>query len=699
MESYLAFGHYDLVTPDGVIAEILEKSEDRLVALISIQQISPSFVGFRIDPANVEFNVKSTLAQLGINGEGQEYLIDEKEKTAVVRVLFTPIGPLGKQLLSHLEVGCFVGKLFAADPSRRVRDPDYLLRMFGRYDRDDLPLLSLGGKHGSEGLHLEKIGEKTVAFLTLKNGIVRYDEEMKSFIPTLATALKFPKYKTRELLPLHQVWHEGERKTLHEDDILLVKTFPLHVRTVFARVAQEFLPEGVHHTTASVLQPDTKASGDIYELYGHTGKELTHIPLEFYTLEPHREHVFFSDRDQLQSSLDDPKSIFKAFETAPQDASLRTAAFVVKGEQMLKLKKEDWISRTIQKDTFPGLFDLDRQAQMVHDYIRMQPSYPFLKAIESGQITSQGVLFCRYFPSPLMKKMLLGDLVQKCLKGIYFEEPSQSHGRFFSHEDRATLIDLARFAIPVYWADKSCGKILQFAVKPEKDTGMFVPIAEVDTFTHSTVFGVYGSTLVQIEFEEELEKIMAGVLDIQKSSNHAMLNADTPLSLVTGGGPGVMASGNRVARNLGILSCANIVDLRGESQEQNPYIDAKMTYRLDKLVERQAEFNLDFPIFLVGGIGTDFEFALEQVRRKVGSGPPTPVLLLGPTDYWRDKITPHFQRNLKSGLIKGYEWVSNCFYAVEKADAALKIYEEYFSGKLPIGKDAPSADDGFIPVS
>ena len=54
-----------------------------------------------------------------------------------------------------------------------------------------------------------------------------------------------------------------------------------------------------------------------------------------------------------------------------------------------------------------------------------------------------------------------------------------------------------------------------------------------------------------------------------------------------------------------------------------------MTYRLDKLVERQAEFNLDFPIFLPGGIGTDFEFALEEVRRKVGSVTITPILLLG----------------------------------------------------------------------
>lgn len=288
--------------------------------------------------------------------------------------------------------------------------------------------------------------------------------------------------------------------------------------------------------SATVLQPDTKASGDIYELYGTSKEELTKIPLEFYTLEPHREHVFFSDRDQLQISLESPEAIFKAFETAPQDPTARTAVFIVKGEQMLKLKEKDWIVRHVHSEKFPGLYDLSRQAQMVQEYIQEQPAYPFLKAIEKGFITSQGVLFSRFFPSPLMKKMLLGDLVQSSLKRLYFQYPSQAHGNFFSHEDRSMLLDLAKFAITVYWADKSCGKILQFAPKPDKDTGMFVPVNEVDTFTRSTVFGVYGSNLMKPHFEEELTKILQGILDMRPLCRHHLLNKNTPLSLVTGGG-------------------------------------------------------------------------------------------------------------------------------------------------------------------
>src|SRR5262249_5807825 len=156
---------------------------------------------------------------------------------------------------------------------------------------------------------------------------------------------------------------------------------------------------------------------------------------------------------------------------------------------------------------------------------------------------------------------------------VYFQEPSEQHGPYFSHEDRTTLIDLAKFAIPVYWVDQSCEKVLQYAPKPEKDIGMFVPIESVDVFVKSKAFGVYGSNLIELDFEKELEATLAGVLEMRKEFSHPLLNADRPISLITGGGPGVMAVGNRVARKLNILSCANIVDFRGVEQEQNPYID------------------------------------------------------------------------------------------------------------------------------
>jgi predicted Rossmann-fold nucleotide-binding protein len=702
LESYLNPQHYDLVTPDGFIESIGPLQSNLRIAVVVVEGISSAFIGYEIDRSLVCFNFKSTLAQLGLNARLENLSLDAEHNQARVTIEIKGFGDIGLAMLELLEKGDHVGKLFAADDRRRVRNPDYLMRMFGRSDRRGRPLLSLGGLQGSRDLILEKNEGRAVAFLSLRDGVVSYQPTVYGFLPTLAKALKKNMAQTRQLLHLHQKWDNGQLRMLKNNDTLLVRTAPLHIRTVYAKVVDSLLPQGFYHTTANVLQPDTAASGDIYEFYGVSHQILDDIPLEFYTLEPHREHIFFSDRDQLQACLEDPVSLFEAFKTAPGKTNDLAAVFVVKGTQLKHLSANDWIIRDPYKHEFPGLSHPSRQAMIVEKYIENQPAYPFLKAIESGLITSQGILLCRHFPTPLLKRMLLNDDVQLCLKRIYFRYPSCSHDGFFSHEDRAMLIDLAKFGIPVFWVDEDSGKILQYTLKADKEAGLFVPLSLVETFRKATVLGVYGSNLQEGSFEKELKPLLAGLLEMRSRVNHALLSADTPLALLTGGGPGAMEMGNRVAKSLNILSCANIVDFRTTAkavvneQRQNPYIDAKMTYRLDRLVERQAEFYLDIPIFVPGGIGMDFEYMLEEVRRKTGSCPITPVLLFGEVDYWQRKITSRFKVNRETGTIKGSEWVSNCFYCIQTACQGLSVLERYFTNQLPIGKNGPVYELGFV---
>ncbi len=613
MENYLFIHQHDLITPDGKITAIKKILPSLYEAHILIENISPGFLGFTLDPQQNIFNLKSTLAQLGVNAIGKECILNPQKRTAEVKVEIEGFGPIAQAMIELLEVGAYIGKLFASDDRRKVRDPDYLLRMFGRTDRKGSPLLSFGDTGGKEGFFLEKIDGRAVAHIKLLPGVVTYNPTILGFLPTLAKALCKQKIPTRELLAFNQKWKADALKCPLSKEILLVRTEPLHIRTVFGRVAETLLPKGYSHTSASILEPHTEASGDIYEFFGNADTEIDTVPLEFYTLEPYKEYVFFNDREQLQASLENPEMLFKVFDTAPLPKHNGVAVFIVKGEQLLNLKPENWVTRVPHFYAFPGLAQPENQALLAEHYIYEQPSYPFLKNIEDGWITSQGVLFCRYLPSPLMKKMLLESHVQRNLKGIYFQCPSQTYGNFFSHEDRSFLIDLAKFGIPVYWVDSSSQKILKYTPKPGKDAGMFVPLSLVDTFIKATTFGLYGSNLVTGDFEGELKLLFEGLLKMKEEVNHPLLNKETPISLVTGGGPGVMEVGNRVAKQVNILSCADIADFTGKTdsivneQKQNPYIEAKMTYRLDRLVERQAELNLDFPIFLIGGIGTDIE--------------------------------------------------------------------------------------------
>ncbi|MFZ4772618.1 MAG: LOG family protein [Chlamydiia bacterium] len=682
---------FDLTTPDGNI----EKMDGNKAAVL-FEHISPQFLGFKIDRSFVQFNLKSMLAQLGLDAKLLDFELDYPLHRIRASIEFIPRSPLGSEILKTLRPGAFVGKLFAKDPERLVLKPDYLVRMFERSDRHGHPLLSF-----KERFDLEVLNGQLIGWLPLMEGKVLYDEGIHGLLPTLGLALQ-TKLSLRHLLPLHQHRDPTLPRSVKDQELLLVKTDPLYIRTVFARVKNELLPKGFYHTEASILEPTTRNSGDIYEFYGASEQPIERVPLEFYVLEPYKEYVFFTDRDKLQGLLANDQNIFEAFKKAPGQKSHKAAVFVVSSRQMLSLSPKDWIVRDYFIESIPTVETSPSDSLLIQNYILNQPETYFLNRIDWEEFTSEGVLFCRHFPTYFLKRLFLSDKTKKQIKRLYFQYASRSSDQFFTHEDRTFMIDLYRLGIEIHWVDVITNRCIQFIERPGRYTGMFVPKDRIQAFLKATFFGVYGSNLKGSSFETELTLLLKGILEMRASSSHPLLNPLTEIALVTGGGPGVMEEANRAAKSLGILSCANIVDFSlktgGYVNEQaiNHYIDAKMTYRIDKLVERQAEFYLDFPIFLEGGIGTDFEYSLEEVRRKVNSIPPYPVILFGSLSYWEQKITSRFTINLKTGTIKGSEWISNCFYVVENHKEALEVYRRFFTDSLPIGPNFPPQEKGFV---
>ena len=76
MDNCLISDLYDLISPDGFISELFSVDPRHSKATVIFQGISPAFKGFEIDKQLVSFNLKSTLAQLGMDGEGLEYTIE-----------------------------------------------------------------------------------------------------------------------------------------------------------------------------------------------------------------------------------------------------------------------------------------------------------------------------------------------------------------------------------------------------------------------------------------------------------------------------------------------------------------------------------------------------------------------------------------------------------------------------------------------
>ena len=91
-------------------------------------------------------------------------------------------------MLDLLQVGAYIGKLFAADDRRRVRNPEYLSRMFGRSDYYNRRLLSLGGMQGSKELILEKVDGRTIAYLAVFDGSSPMNPPSRASFPSRKSA-------------------------------------------------------------------------------------------------------------------------------------------------------------------------------------------------------------------------------------------------------------------------------------------------------------------------------------------------------------------------------------------------------------------------------------------------------------------------------------------------------------------------------
>lgn len=697
---------FDLATED---AKIIEKERLSCQCMRVVAQLTNVPSKFRGLTENIPcaFILRSSITQLGINAENCDIRFNREERVITIYADLVSFGSLGESMLDHIDIGVYLGRVFALEKNRVVRDKDYVLRLLRSYTQRGEVLMSYDkGEEKIEGLQV--IDGRVIAFLPVFQGVLEYDNEdrIRALMPTIGLALcSGTAYK--DLIRIQQTRKADIPAVVEAGKILMVRSRPLQIRVLFGHVVNELLPENMRCMSSSIIEPEVgeaRPRDRTFVFCGESTKPLTHIPIEFFTLESYREHISFPLRKTLATRCARVSDVLNVFRSAPAN-NLSCCAYMSKGGQFSEMTPNDWIVADPKPSPYVGCDDTDEQRELVTRYLTQQPEYPILSAMMLGDITSEGVLFTRYFPSPCLKPILLARPTWQKLRAIYFMKPSRSHGSFFSQDDIALLSDLVTFGVCVFHVDERKGQFFQYILRNGRNTGLFVPLDRRQEYLKATFFGVYGSNLISGNFEAELHTLLSGIIHIKKTCHHPLLHAEKPIALVTGGGPGAMEVGNRVARSLGIFSCGLVVDFGSVSarpgatineQRMNTFLDGYFNYRADKLVERQSDFNLDFPIFLTGGIGTDFEYALEEVRRKVASTPATPLILFGSVEHWGGKITGRFRENLKSGTVTGSEWISTVPWVVETGSEALELYRDFFLGVLPIGPGYPVSDRGFM---
>jgi len=184
-------------------------------------------------------------------------------------------------------------------------------------------------------------------------------------------------------------------------------------------------------------------------------------------------------------------------------------------------------------------------------------------------------------------------------------------------------------------------------------------------------------------FYEEARKFAALVTERSR-------RLDTPIYVVTGGGPGIMEAGNRGAHETGGKSIGLNIVLPFE-QAPNPYITPELCFQFHYFALRKMHF-LMRSIALVcfpGGFGTLDEMFEIMTLIQTGKCRRRPILLFG-REFWTRLI--NFELLIETGMISPGD--VELFHFVETAEEAWAHLEaQYGFGERTGGGEMRFSDD------
>ncbi len=183
-------------------------------------------------------------------------------------------------------------------------------------------------------------------------------------------------------------------------------------------------------------------------------------------------------------------------------------------------------------------------------------------------------------------------------------------------------------------------------------------------------------------FYDEARRFAAMVTE--RSREH-----DTPIYVVTGGGPGIMEAGNRGAHDVKGKSIGLNIVLPHE-QAPNPYITPELCFQFHYFALRKMHFVMR-SIALVcfpGGFGTLDELFETLTLVQTGKSRARPILLFG-REFW-DRLI-NFQHLIDSGMISPGD--EKLIRFVETAEEAWEVLAAHYGFDLPPTQTGEFADD------
>jgi predicted Rossmann-fold nucleotide-binding protein len=284
--------------------------------------------------------------------------------------------------------------------------------------------------------------------------------------------------------------------------------------------------------------------------------------------------------------------------------------------------------------------------------------------IEAVVANGPAVVALKYFPNIIEHRDIINLTCEGKLKALYFYEPSCEHGPFLSQQDHHRLEEYDAFGLEVYWVSGLNGRLMKHTMRD--GMGYFVAPERNAEFHKSMLFAFYGSNQkLSRGGEERLGALMDALIDFW--GKH--------IGIVTGGGSGVMEQANTLARDRGILSGANFLDITDQSMTTD--VDFCQVFQATCRHSRQKWFEIaSFPIFNIGGLGSLEELGITLCNMKLAILDPVPVILFdteGNGDYWSG-IDEQINEMIKQG--RAPAWIRGNIVITDDPKTVTDVYRQ-----------------------
>jgi predicted Rossmann-fold nucleotide-binding protein len=284
--------------------------------------------------------------------------------------------------------------------------------------------------------------------------------------------------------------------------------------------------------------------------------------------------------------------------------------------------------------------------------------------IEEIAPAGPAVLALKYFPNIIEHRDIINLTCEGRLKALYFYEPSCEHGPFLSQQDHHRLEEYDAFGLEVYWVSGLNGKLMKHTMRD--GMGYFVVPERHADFHKSMLFAFYGSNQkLSGGGEERLGALMDALIDFWGKR----------IGIVTGGGSGVMEQANTLARERGILSGANFLDITDQSMTTD--VDFCQVFQATCRHSRQKWFEIaSFPIFNIGGLGSLEELGITLCNMKLAILDPVPVILFdteGNGSYWNG-IDDQIKEMIKRG--RAPVWIRDNIVITDDPRTVTDVYRQ-----------------------